>query len=98
MSLSMRGLSRVAGSALRNNVSKGQQTRSVGDLPCKTTPAVEEWSTHRENLEKYFVFTPKNLATIGATCVLFPYVVYNLIIADFNKKDDVYGRKRRDYM
>lgn len=95
MSSVLRGFSRLAMQRLRSNQ---VQQRSVGDMPCKTDPHIEAWVHQKENLEQTFKFTNRNLVTIGITVVAVPYVVYNLIIADFNKKDDVYGRKRRDFM
>lgn len=95
MSSVVRGFSRLAMQTVRASQA---QKRSVGDMPCKTDPHIEAWVYEKENLEQSFKFTNSNLVTIGITVVAIPYVVYNLIIADFNKKDDVYGRKRREFM
>lgn len=74
------------------------QTRSVGDMPRRADPYIEDWSTMREEVEHQFKFDNKTVASLLLWVVAVPVLMYKGIVAEFNHTDDLYNRKRRDFM
>jgi hypothetical protein len=59
------------------------QKRHIGNLPVKPNPYVEDWATHRENVELTFKFDGKTIAILGAAAVTVPYVIYQMCCSEF---------------
>ena len=59
------------------------QKRHIGNLPVKPNPYVEDWATHRENVEMTFKFDGKTIAILGVAAVTVPYAIYQMCCSEF---------------
>ena len=91
-------LRRSAHHLLRPAQPNQQQLRFAGDLPVKPSKYVEDWALYRENVEYYFKWDRKTWTRLGFALVAFPYGVYSITCAEFDKTDRKYGREPRDFM
>jgi hypothetical protein len=69
-----------------------QQQRTYKDLPVKKNPHVEEWYNGREDLEMSAEITPGMIAQGVFWGLAVPYMVWELIIAEFRLSDKPIGR------
>lgn len=76
----------------------GPNTRSVGDLPVKSNPHIEAWSTSREHIEETHKFDGRAFARAAAWIVGFPLALYAGMTTEFGKADDLAGRDHRKVM
>ncbi len=74
-----------------------QQSRALGDLPCKQNKYLEDWGTAREHIELTYKWDGKTLRTIAMWMVLFPYIAYNITCREFQKSDRLFGREERQF-
>jgi hypothetical protein len=73
------------------------QKRHIGNLPVKPNPYVEDWATHRENVELTFKFDGKTIAILGAAAVTVPYVIYQMCCSEFQSMQAMDGRAQKKY-
>lgn len=85
----MQALRNAARSCLRGFQ---QQQRTYKDLPVKKNPHVEEWYNGREDLEMTAEITPGMIAKGVFWGIAVPYVVWELIVAEFRLSDKSIGR------
>lgn len=82
----------------RQQMNPQGQTRSVGNMPRRADPHIEDWAKMREEVEYQFKFDRPTVASLLLWVVAVPVVVYKGIVAEFNHTDDLYKRKRRDFL
>ena len=94
------GLLRVASSSSRQAGQQLQQRRSMGahDLEVKHNKYVEEWLSRREDFEREFSWTGKNLAYVLTFGLALPIATYNMLVGRFQSDDDYAERPRRDFL
>lgn len=54
--------------------------------------------TYREHVEDTFRFDAKTLAAVGFSAVVVPVFFYTNIVSEYEKLDEIAGRKPRDFM
>jgi hypothetical protein len=69
-----------------------QQQRTYKDLPVKKNPHVEEWYNGREDLEMSAEITPGMVAQGVFWGLVVPYMVWELVVAEFRLSDKPIGR------
>ena len=75
-----------------------QQKRFAGDLPVKSNKYIEDWATFRENVEYTYKWDAKTWRRLGLWLFAFPFGIYQITCAEFDKVDSKYGREPRDFM
>lgn len=70
----------------------------AGGMEVNKNKYIEEWGTARENLEKNFRWTRRNLALCGIFGLLVPYLVYKGTVKDFHMQDEDAGRPPRKFI
>ena len=55
-------------------------------------------ATYREHVEDGFKFDTQTLIAVGLFGVALPYFFYTNIVGEYNKTDQIAGRKQRVFM
>lgn len=68
----------------------------MGNLPVKPNKYIEDFASRRETIEKEFRWDRTTLTRIGLWGVVAPYVIYHLIVREFDKVDEFGNKPKRD--
>jgi hypothetical protein len=104
MSAPLRGAARLASRAFGLSelqvTAQHQQRRFAGDLPVHTNKRIEQWATYREHIPfaHDFKFDTPHLRTILVWGVAVPLAVFTISKSEFDKSDETYGRKKREFL
>lgn len=70
----------------------------AGGMAVNKNKFIEDWGTHRENLEKYFRLNRRTLGIILTFGVFVPVLTYKGVVAEFNKHDLDHGNPPRKFL
>jgi len=70
----------------------------AGGMEVQKNKYIEEWGTARENLEKNFRWSRRNLALCGIFGLFVPYLIYKGAVKDFHMQDEDAGRPPRKFI
>ncbi len=77
----------------------GQVPRNLNiGMPCHRR--IEQWATYREHIPfaHDFKFDTPHLRTILVWGVAVPLAVFTISKSEFDKSDETYGRKKREFL
>lgn len=69
-----------------------------GGMETNKNKFIEDWGSARENLEKNFRWTRRNLALVGIFGIVIPVFVYKGIVKEFHMQDEDAGRPYRKFL